>query len=193
MLKKLNTFINSSIIISIIMIILGIIMIVFPKASLNIFAIIIAIMLIVNGIYLIILDIKMHEHLIIFDTILPGIISLLSGILMLIYPNTLTIIIPMVLGSWFILSSILKLRLTLSLRSFDGTSWLLALIMTILSIVCGSILILNPTISSITITLFAGLIIVIYSISDIIDMIIFKRNINNIIKYVNKSIKIIDE
>ncbi len=192
MLKKLNTFINYSILISILLTILGIVMIIFPKTSLNTFAIILAIFLIIGGIYLIILDIRMHENLIPVDTLFQGILSIIVGILMFIYPDTLSIIIPIALGTWFILSSIVKLRISLPLRYIDSSLVTITIILSILSIICGIVLIINPTITSITITLLAGITLVIYSISDIIDMIIFKKNIKEIVKNFKKNIKVID-
>ena len=192
MLKKLNTFINYSILISILLTILGIVMIIFPKTSLNTFAIILAIFLIIGGIYLIILDIRMHENLIPVDTLFQGILSIIVGILMFIYPDTLSIIIPIALGTWFILGSIVKLRISLPLRYIDSSLVTITIILSILSIICGIVLIINPTITSITITLLAGITLVIYSISDIIDMIIFKKNIKEIVKNFKKNIKVID-
>ena len=45
--------------------------------------------------------------------------------------------------------------------------------------------------------MFTGAIIIIYAISDLIDMIVFKKNVNKIVKHFKKSypktIKIIDE
>lgn len=112
---------------------------------------------------------------------------------MLIYPNTLSIIIPIVLGTWVIITSILKLRLAISLRNFKNTPWILILIISILSIICGFILILNPTITSITLTLFIGIMIIVYAISDIIDMIVLKKQVKNLAKYFKENIKIIEE
>lgn len=193
MIKKLNNFINSSILVSILFILLGIIMILFPKTSLTIFAYLIAILLIINGIYLIILDSRMRNLFIPIDTFLSGILSTLLGIIQIIYPNTLKIIIPITLGTYFIASSIVKMRLALSLKEFGNSSWMLTLILAILSIICGIILILNPTITSITITLFSGIMMIIYAISDIIDMVLFKKHIKEINKHFQKQIKIIDE
>lgn len=193
MLKKLNNFITSSIFISILFIFLGIVMIIFPSASLRIFSLILALVLIINGIYLIVLDINIRSMFMVLDTFPSGTISSLLGVLMLIYPSTLSIIIPITLGSWFILNSIFKMRIAFYLKDIEDVPWLVTLIMAILSIVCGIILILNPIKSSITITLFLGIMIIIYSISDIADMIILKKYIRRLVKHLKRNIKIIDE
>ena len=120
-------------------------------------------------------------------------LSILLGIMMLIYPNILSIIIPLMLGTWFIMTSIFKIRLTLYLSKIQNTPWLLLMLISILSIVCGFILILNPIDSSVAITLFIGIVIIVYAISDIINMIVLKRNLNKLTKYFKENIKIIEE
>lgn len=193
MIKKLNSFINSSICISIMFIIIGIIMVIMPKMSLEILGVILSVILIINGVILMITDIKLNNNFIPVDMLPASMLSILLGIMMLIYPNILSIIIPLMLGTWFIMTSIFKIRLTLYLSKIQNTPWLLLMLISILSIVCGFILILNPIDSSIAITLFIGIVIIVYAISDIINMIVLKRNLNKLTKYFKENIKIIEE
>lgn len=193
MIKKLNSFINSSICISIMFIIIGIIMVIMPKMSLEILGVILSVILIINGVILMITDIKLNNNFIPVDMLPASMLSILLGIMMLIYPNVLSIIIPLMLGTWFIMTSIFKIRLTLYLSKIQNTPWLLLMLISIFSIVCGFILILNPIDSSVAITLFIGIVIIVYAISDIINMIVLKRNIKNIAKYFKENIKIIEE
>lgn len=193
MIKKLNSFINSSICISIMFIIIGIIMVIMPKMSLEILGVILSVILIINGIILMITDIKLNNNFIPVDILPASILSILLGIMMLIYPNILSIIIPLMLGTWFIMTSIFKIRLTLYLSKIKNTPWILLMLISILSIVCGFILILNPIDSSVAITLFIGIVIIVYAISDITNMIVLKRNIKNLTKYFKENIKIIEE
>ena len=127
------------------------------------------------------------------DTLINGCLSILFGIILLMYPNIFQVMVPIILGIYFIFSGIFKMRLSLVLKYIDNSSWILTLLMTILSIIAGFILIINPTTSSIALTLFAGITLIIYSISDIIDMFLFKKNINDLIKGFKKNIKIINE
>ena len=57
---------------------------------------------------------------------------------------------------------------------------------------CGVVFILHPLASSEVITTFIGALIMIYSLSDIIDMFMFKKHINDVIKSFKKNIKVID-
>lgn len=193
MLKKFNQIITERILISIIFLLLGIIILIYPQISINILAYMIAGLFIVSGIYLIGIDFYTRNLFFPMDTLLNGIFSILLGVIILIYPNIFRVIIPIILGTYFIVTSILKLRIVSILKDIDTSSWILSIITTILSIICGIILIINPMDTSIALTIFAGIMIMIYSISNIIDMTLFKRNINDIVKTFKKNIKIIDE
>lgn len=57
---------------------------------------------------------------------------------------------------------------------------------------CGVIFILHPLASSEVITSFIGILIMVYALSDIIDMFMFKKHINNVANSFKKNIKVID-
>lgn len=193
MLKKFNQIINEAIGVSIIFLLLGIIFLIYPNISIQVVAYLIAFILIGSGIYLIGLEFTNRIIFFPMDTLFNGIISVILGTIILIYPNIFQIIIPIMLGTYFILDSIFKLKVIMFLRRIDNTSWILTLLLTILSIICGIVLIANPLDSSIAIALFAGIILIVYSITGIIDMLLFKKNIHDLVKEWKKNIKIIEE
>ncbi|MDY4996859.1 MAG: DUF308 domain-containing protein [Bacilli bacterium] len=193
MLKKFNQIINEAIGVSIIFLLLGIIFLIYPNISIQVVAYLIAFILIGSGIYLIGLEFTNRIIFFPMDTLFNGIISVILGTIILIYPNIFQIIIPIMLGTYFILDSIFKLKVITFLRRIDNTSWILTLLLTILSIICGIVLIANPLDSSIAIALFAGIILIVYSITGIIDMLLFKKNIHDLVKEWKKNIKIIEE
>ena len=193
MLKKFNQIINEAIGVSIIFLLLGIIFLIYPNISIQVVAYLIAFILIGSGIYLIGLEFTNRIIFFPMDTLFNGIISVILGTIILIYPNIFQIIIPIMLGTYFILDSIFKLKVITFLRRIDNTSWIFTLLLTILSIICGIILIVNPIDSSIAIALFAGIILIVYSITGIIDMLLFKKNIHDLVKEWKKNIKIIEE
>lgn len=196
MLKKINKYFNLSIASSILFIILGIIILIFPKISLSIFSYLIGISAILLGIYLIYLEVRYGSIFTLIDTSLSGILSILLGIIILIYPKTVAIFIPIVLGIWFIMSSFMKLRISYYLKYISSSLYLSTLIMNILSIICGIIFIINPLTSSTVITIYIAILLIISSISNLSEIIILKKNINDIDKHLQKEFKeykIIDE
>ena len=94
MLKKLNKFLNSSIAMAILMLLMGLIFIIFPKTSFETITYIIAVILIINGIYFIVE--KNNTYL--FPGFLSlGIIELLAGIVILINPNIVKTLFPILI------------------------------------------------------------------------------------------------
>ena len=86
MLKKLNNFIVSSIVVSVLFILIGLGMIVFQEISLDVIAYTLATIFVVLGVYLFILDNKAAYLL---DTMLIGVLLIIMGILLFIYPKSL--------------------------------------------------------------------------------------------------------
>lgn len=183
MLNKLNKFLYSSIIISIIMFIIGLVFIIYPEVSFTTITYTLSILLIVNGIYFLI----EKESSIFFSSFLTlGVVELLLGIIMLVNPDIVKTLFPIVAGIIMITKSTLDLRLSILLYRNNINSWLSLLICSIISIICGLIIILNPSIGTIALTTSLGILITVYSISNIIDTIIFKNNIKEITKLLEK-------
>lgn len=189
MIKKINKFVDLSIIASIIFTIIGLCLIIFPDVSLNIMSYVIGGLFLIFGIYLFTIN---YNSLILTDMIFFGVMMVLLGVILIVYPKLIAQLIPIVLGIWFITDSIVKIRISLSLKDCDDTPWVLTLILSIISMLCGVVFILHPLASSEVITTFIGALIMIYALSDIIDMFMFKKHINDVIKSFKKNIKVID-
>lgn len=189
MIKKINKFVNLSIIASIIFTIIGLCLIIFPDVSLNIISYIIGGLFLILGIYLFTIN---YNSLILTDMIFFGVMMVLLGIILIVYPKIIAQLIPIVLGIWFITDSIIKIRISLSLKEYSDSPWILTLILAIISMLCGIIFILHPLASSEVITSFIGILIMVYALSDIIDMFMFKKHINNVANSFKKNIKVID-
>lgn len=182
MLNKLNKYLNSGIILTIVFLLVGGILIVKPDISFNIISYLIGVSLIVSGIYLFIIDSKTNNIFI--NVFLYAILLTLIGILIILNPVTLKVILPIFLGLWFLISGIFKIRLDIYMK--DEPYFILSLITNIITVICGVILLINPVESVSAITISLGIIIVVSSISSLIDIIIFKKNINSVVKYLKE-------
>ena len=182
MLNKLNKYLNSGIILTIVFLLVGGILIIKPDISFNIISYLIGASLIVSGIYLFIIDSKTKNIFI--NVFLYAILLTLIGILIILNPVTLKVILPIFLGLWFLISGIFKIRLDIYMK--DEPYFILSLITNIITVICGVILLINPVESVSAITISLGIIIVVSSISSLIDIIIFKKNINNVVKYLKE-------
>ncbi len=182
MLNKLNKYLNSGIILTIVFLLVGSILIVKPDISFNIISYFIGASLVVSGIYLFIIDSKTNNIFI--NVFLYAILLTLIGILIILNPVTLKVILPIFLGLWFLISGIFKIRLDIYMK--DESYFILSLITNIITVICGVILLINPVESVSAITISLGIIIVVSSISSLIDIIIFKKNINSVVKYLKE-------
>ena len=183
MLSKINKFLYSSIALSILMFVIGIIFIIEPEASFNTITYILAIVLIINGIYFL-----FEKETSIFFTgfITFGVVEILLGVVMFLNPDIVKTLFPIVIGIIMISKSAIDLRFSFLLNKNGYRNWLGLAICAVISIACGLIIIFYPSIGTIALTTYLGILITVYSVSNIIDTIMFKKNINEIAKLLDK-------
>ncbi len=183
MLSRLNKFLNSSIVISVLMFVIGMIFIIFPDVSFTTITYILAVILIVNGIYFII----EKEASMFFSSFLTlGIVELLFGIIMLLNPDIVKTLFPIVIGVIMVTKATLDLRISLLLKKYEYDTWFSIFICALIAIISGIIIIIYPSIGTMALTVYLGILITINSVSSIIDVIIFKKNIKEISKLLEK-------
>lgn len=182
MRKKFNKLMTISLVTSIVFILIGLCLLLYTKLSLEVIAYVIATSLIVNGLFNIVDDYKQFKIFYFFDGFTSGLLSIILGIIIITNPNYIAIIIPMVVGLWFIISSTFKLRMALALKDSNNSDWVITYVLSLLTIIVGLCLIFNPKIGALTITKVIGLLTIVYSVCDIVDVLIFKKNIKTIAK-----------
>jgi uncharacterized membrane protein HdeD (DUF308 family) len=179
MLKKFSKFMWLSIGACALFMLIGILLLVFPDISLKIISYLIAFGLIIIGIILVV---DYSGSLFLVSFLPTGILSKLLGIIVLIYPQSVTILVPIVIGIWMVINSVLGMQMAMSLKQVGYKNWLLAVILAAITIICGFLIIVNPSSGAVALTEFCGIMLIIYSICDVIDLFIFKNNINDIAK-----------
>jgi uncharacterized membrane protein HdeD (DUF308 family) len=177
--KKVNTFINSSILVSMAFFVLGIIFLAMPGLSLDIIRWVIAISALVIGTLLIAADLGKNRAFPFFSTTIAGIVLLIIGLVFIRHPRIMDIF-PIILGAIFIINAVSSGRLTAALKGTSAGKY--AVVTTILAIVCGILLIANPWEGNISMMIFAGIMMIIYSASTFIDMIVLKKNVKALTK-----------
>ena len=107
-----------------------------------------------------------------------GVIAVLFGIVVIVCSNMIEAIIRILIGIWILYSGCMRLGLAIKLQKFDSDSkiWVSALFIALVILLCGIYIIVSPGAIMMTI----GIIMVIYAVMDIIEGIIFIKNIKNI-------------
>lgn len=73
-----------------------------------------------------------------------GVFGILAGVLLVLHPMGVLSIMPIVIGFYIVIDSVLGLQASIDLARTGHTGWWLALVAAILSAVCGVLLILSP-------------------------------------------------
>ena len=187
MSKEINKYLNLSIVMSILFVILGVFLVVLPESSINTIAYMLASFLLVYGTFNFI-DSFTINPIFFFMKMASSAISIILGIVIFLNPDIFKNLIPIALGIFFIINGIFKTRMSFIIKDISNY-FILSFIASILTIICGIILIINPSISAIMITTMIGIVTLVYAIFDIVDAFILKHKVKEISKYFEKLLK----
>ena len=80
-----------------------------------------------------------------------------------------------IFGIWIIISSVDGIKVAAALRTTNAP-WVLMIILNIINIFLGCFVLWSPEISAISLTMYVGIVLMAYSIVNIIYMIMIKKN-----------------
>lgn len=98
-----------------------------------------------------------------------GIIAIIIGIVTIFYSSELETVLRIIIDVWIIYSALLRLTLAQKLKNIDSRSWLISVIIALIMLVFGIYMLLTPN----TIIITLGVIMLIYSIMDILESVIY--------------------
>lgn len=105
-----------------------------------------------------------------------GLIAITIGIVTIMYSGAIETIFRIIIGVWIIYMSFVRMNLALKIKGLDSKISIGTFLLAILMLICGIYIISNSG----TLILTIGYIMIIYSIIDIIENIIFMKNIKEI-------------
>ena len=125
-----------------------------------------------------------------------GTVCIVLGLVVIGNPQGIASLIPFVIGLVIIISSATKLQYSIELKKQNNKLWKSTMILSIITMVCGILLIFNPFQGAILITKVIGILILIYALLDIISTITIKNTVNKLHKSIEEHIveaEVIDE
>ena len=158
-------------IIGILLILLGIFTFLSPGSALTGVVIIYGVIAVIMGIADIIFYVKVEKYVGFGPSVslISGVLSIMSGIMLLVYPNAGKWVLTLLFPIWFIAHCISRLSHLGTIRVVAGSFYYyFALIVNILGIVLGVIMILNPFISGISISLAVGAYLILTGVESVI-------------------------
>ncbi|MCI5649573.1 MAG: HdeD family acid-resistance protein [Fusicatenibacter sp.] len=155
----------------ILLVILGIRTFVHPGSAISGVVIVYGITAVLTGIADMVFYIKMEQHTGFGPTIslISGILSVMAGIMLLVYPDALKWILTLLLPVWFIAHCISRLSHLHMIRITAGNlSYLFSLIVNVLGVILGFLMILNPFISLLSMDWIIGIYLILIGIESIL-------------------------
>lgn len=166
-----------SILESIIFIVLGIIVIWKPEGTLKVISYILGFSFIIIGIGKIISYFSTKGRYNLYSNdLVYGFMACIIGLITIVFSTTIGSIFRIIIGIWIIYTSLTKMSLSLKLRTLESNVWMYTFILAIIMGICGLFVILNSGAVIMTI----GVIMIVYSVVDIVEEIIFMKNVKEI-------------
>ena len=182
--KKVKTFVNASIGTSVAFLVLGLIFLAAPELSLDVIRWFLAFVTLSAGLSIVMRN-SMKRAYTFSGTMVIGVMLVLIGIIFIFYPSIMNVF-PILLGVWLIASAISSLGAASTLKNQNDS---IAIMFTsIVSIICGILLIINPWSGSMSVIMLAGIMMMIHALANIIDLVILKKNFNDLSEEVNEFI-----
>lgn len=176
MLKKTGVV---SIVESVIFIVLGIVLIHKADVAIKIISYVLGMLFIIYGAVKVVQGIKLQKNN--YEAynyeLVFGLMFIVIGIVTMYYGSAIETILRIIIGIWIIYSSLIKFTLTLKMRQLELRIWGYSFLLSLIMFICGLFIILNSGAIIATI----GVIMIIYSVIDIIDDIICLKNINDLL------------
>lgn len=163
----------TDIVLSLIFILFGALLIANPNAVLSMISIILGGIFVVTGIFRLINYFSSNKT----DKYILGIagVAILIGIIIMFCSGIILSIFRVILGIWIIYSGVINLQTAIVWKDYKSRAWLISLVFSVLVIIGGVYILVNTGAIMQTI----GTIIIIYGIINIIESIIFIKNIDN--------------
>ncbi|MBE6161727.1 MAG: hypothetical protein E7158_05880 [Firmicutes bacterium] len=122
-----------------------------------------------------------------------GVFCIIVGLILLMNENILNIIIPIITGVWIIINAINRIAIAMDLRDLKVGIWSITLIYAIITLVIGVLLILDPVNGGKLVTKTVGVIIMCYSMLDLVELILVRLKVKAVVSTVKNEVKKIIE
>lgn len=190
MKKIMNGIFKSSILGAISLVVLGILLIFESEATIVTISYVVGGILVAIGVLALLKFYKeVKENADTGMDVIYGIISVILGIVVISNPKAVASIIPIVIGLIIILNSGTKLQFSVELKRNNNNLWKSTMILSLVSTLCGVLLVFNPFKGAAFITKLIGILILVYAMLDIVSTITIKNTVKKIKNAINSGIE----
>ena len=168
MQKKWKQVRKGAIAVSCCMLVLGILMILWPDISALTVCVILGVFYVAAGIYTFVRYFKIGLAGIFFfrSDLTFGICSVLLGIVLLLHPYGAMMLLPIVVGIFIIIGSVMDIQVSIEMHRFQFENWGMIMALGIISTVFAFLLMMNPFQGALALMTFIGISLVVGSIEN---------------------------
>jgi len=178
LLDYIEKYEKSSIISSILMIVMAILLMIKPETMLNTIVTVLGVVILIEGSISVILYFFTGKEARVFSSaLIEGILSIIAAILILTNKIFVISILPIVVGIWIIVRSIVKFQLSFNMKAANEKAWIFILVSSIITLIFGIIAITHPFKMMVTIIVLSGIMLLVTGIIDIIESICIIRKL----------------
>lgn len=179
----------SSVTSSIILFILGLLLFLKPDTVIHVVALILGIFIIVVGIFALLKYFRAEQKngMIRFNIIYGG-VCIVSGLILALTPSAIASILPIVLGIWMIISSLLKIQYALNMKEAGSTSWIPTFTLAMITLVVGILLVINPWRGAQVILQIVGGFLMAYALLDVVASFLLNKETKTLMKVIDADI-----
>lgn len=163
---------RETLIIALCFILLGCFMLMQPDKTIAFFSYIIGAFILVLAVFAFYRHFRL-QRMLTFE-LFYGIICSVGAILIFLNQSIVETLIPIVLGIVMIANSVFKLRYIFMLQQSKVKRWYVSLILSLTKIALGILIMINPFATMITLTQFIGIVVLLFALSDVIDLVFIK-------------------
>ena len=106
-----------------------------------------------------------------------GLTSIVIGFVAMFYLNIIASIFRIIIGIWIVYTSFVRINASIQIKRVGSEAWIYSFILALIMFACGLYVIINSNAIIVSI----GIIMIVYAVIDIIENIIFMKNVNEIL------------
>ncbi len=171
MLKEIQKSLNVSVVTAVLCLIVGIAFLIVPDKSIAVLSNTLGIILVIYGVFDIINSFRAN-YILSSSFATNGVLALVAGLAIFLNREILESILTFVLGVIFVTGGLTKIRLSLALNK-NNEKWLIPFIISVVTITVGILMVIKP-IGANYLALYIGIMMIVYSITDLINTIYLK-------------------
>lgn len=143
---------------SVIMLILGLALVIWPEISLSVLCLTVGIVLLIFGVVKLIgyFSKDLYRLAFQFDLAL-GIFTLIFGIILIIHPANIVMLLPVIMGVLILLDGVFKIQTAMDARRFGMERWWAIMFLAVVTAIFGLLLVIRPFEGAVAVMVLLGI------------------------------------